>query len=134
MYLVSSTSEELAVKGGRRLFGHTTSVAGVRVSNRGKAVSVSSKGRHIRVWDLEGVLSTGPSAKWALKYDTGILLNPEGRPREMCLPLGIGCGSLVQRDDVDVLGRQDLVGFDDEQVVIREHEAGRQILGSYYFA
>lgn len=58
MYLVVSTANALTIKTGRRLWGHTSSVSGVQVSERGKAVSVSSRGGEIRIWELEDMIST----------------------------------------------------------------------------
>ena len=55
-YQVSSTAEGLSIGSGRRLWGHTSSVSGAQVSDRGKAVSVSCKGNDIRIWELEDAL------------------------------------------------------------------------------
>ncbi|OJD20000.1 hypothetical protein AJ78_00015 [Emergomyces pasteurianus Ep9510] len=62
MYLVVSTANSLTIKTGRRLWGHTSSVSGVQVSERGKAVSVSSRGGEIRIWELEDMISPSLSS------------------------------------------------------------------------
>ncbi|OJD25763.1 hypothetical protein ACJ73_02871 [Blastomyces percursus] len=62
MYLVVSTTNTLTIKTGRRLWGHTSSVSGVQVSERGRAVSVSSHGGEIRIWELEDMISSSLSA------------------------------------------------------------------------
>ncbi|KAG5292709.1 F-box domain-containing protein [Histoplasma ohiense] len=62
MYLVVSTANALTIKTGRRLWGHTSSVSSVQVSERGKAVSVSSHGGEIRIWDLEDMISLSSSS------------------------------------------------------------------------
>lgn len=55
VYLVTSTSNKLSLSDGSRLWGHTSGVSGVAMNTRGKAVTTSTKGGEIRVWDLEGL-------------------------------------------------------------------------------
>ncbi|KAI9834504.1 MAG: hypothetical protein M1826_002658 [Phylliscum demangeonii] len=60
LYLVTSAADRLEISAGSRLWGHTSSVVGAYVDRRGRAVSVSGRGRELRVWELEGgVLSAG---------------------------------------------------------------------------
>ena len=54
LYTVRSTDAKLRVGYGTRLWGHTSAVSAVHVNSRGKAVSVTSRGDDVRVWDLEG--------------------------------------------------------------------------------
>lgn len=54
IHMVTSTANELKIGSEHRLWGHTTAVQGAHVSNRGKAVSVSTFGDDLRVWNLEG--------------------------------------------------------------------------------
>lgn len=61
LYLCTSTATHLGLSPGRRLWGHTSSVAAAEITARGKAVSVSSRGDELRVWDLEGGLSSNVS-------------------------------------------------------------------------
>ncbi|RFU24113.1 hypothetical protein B7463_g12227, partial [Scytalidium lignicola] len=58
LYLCTSTATHLGISTGGRLWGHTSSVAAAEITPRGKAVSVSSRGDELRVWDLEGGLAT----------------------------------------------------------------------------
>ena len=58
LYLVTSTSSSLSISPGSRLWGHTSSVSGAHVGGRGKAVSVSSHGDELRVWELEGGMAS----------------------------------------------------------------------------
>ncbi|KKY28841.1 putative f-box domain-containing protein [Phaeomoniella chlamydospora] len=62
VYQVSSTADFLTIASGRRLWGHTSGVSGAEVSDRGKAVSVSSKGNDIRIWELEEGLGKSSSS------------------------------------------------------------------------
>ena len=54
LYVVTSTKDVLTISPGTVLWGHTSSISGAHVGDRGKAVSVSSKGNELRVWELEG--------------------------------------------------------------------------------
>ncbi|KLJ10119.1 hypothetical protein EMPG_14473 [Blastomyces silverae] len=83
MYLVVSTAKALTIKTGRRLWGHTSSVSGVQVSERGRAVSVSSRGGEIRIWELEDMISSSlsspssfPSARM-LRKDSSVQISAE---------------------------------------------------------
>ncbi|TKX19498.1 F-box domain-containing protein 10 [Elsinoe australis] len=53
LYLVTSTDSTLTISQGKRLWGHTSSVSGTSIGQRGRAVSVSKRGDEVRVWDLE---------------------------------------------------------------------------------
>ncbi|KAF3483573.1 WD domain-containing protein [Arthroderma uncinatum] len=144
MYLVVSTVDKLAIKTGRRLWGHTSAVSGVQVSPRGKAVSVSTKGDEIRIWELEDVISSRPASKGALLGDRSVQLSPEPR-RTRPSPFSV-ISRAVERQVAAMEGRRGIssevslscikgaVEFDDEQVVVlREQQVGTQLLGCYDF-
>ncbi|EEQ90558.1 F-box domain-containing protein [Blastomyces dermatitidis ER-3] len=81
MYLVVSTADALMIKTGRRLWGHTSSVSGVQVSERGRAVSVSSRGGEIRIWELEDMISSSfPSARM-VRRDSSVQISAENENR-----------------------------------------------------
>ncbi|KAL1985568.1 hypothetical protein VTN96DRAFT_7788 [Rasamsonia emersonii] len=144
MYLVVSTSDKLAIKGARRLWGHTSSVSGVQVSDRGKAVSVSSRGNEIRIWELETVISCPTASRRALKSESSVQISPENKsPRD---PSGFRTISEAinwgrQKFKTEPEGTPDeptrtggWVGFDEEQVVVlRERGHGTQLLECYDF-
>lgn len=73
MYLVVSSKDKLIFRSARRLWGHTSSVSRVQVSERGKAVSVSSRGDDIRVWELETLIG---STSHRLREENGIRIHP----------------------------------------------------------
>ncbi|KAL5332320.1 hypothetical protein BJX70DRAFT_139303 [Aspergillus crustosus] len=144
VYLIVSTTTNLFIKGGQRLWGHTSSVSAVQVSDRGKAVSVSSRGGEIRIWELETLVSSFGSQKM-LRGDKSIKVNSGNRqhaldykgPRSL---LGISRHNLnyttappASRSHKMVQTR-DCVGFDDERLLLlREKEVGIQFLEFYDF-
>jgi WD40 repeat protein len=133
MYLVVSTSENLFVQGGRRLWGHTSSVSAVQVTNRGKAVSVSSRGDEIRIWELETAISSLGTRK-AFKEDNGIQLNA-GHTSELEQPRTLSQN--LNRADMEtnqILSRmQGCIGFDEERVLLLRENGGTQLLECYDF-
>ncbi|KAG5203891.1 F-box domain protein [Trichophyton interdigitale] len=144
MYLVVSTVGNLSIKTGRRLWGHTSVVSGVQVSSRGKAVSVSTKGDEIRIWELEEMISSRPASKAALVGDRSVQLSPEPR-RSRTNPFSV-LSRAVKRQVAAMEGVKGIssevtlscikgpVEFDDEQVVVlREQSLGTQLLGCYDF-
>ncbi|PGG98529.1 hypothetical protein AJ79_08843 [Helicocarpus griseus UAMH5409] len=153
MYLVVSTSSSLTIKTGRRLWGHTSSVSGVQVSDRGKAVSVSSRGGEIRIWELEDMISSnGSSTRTMLQRDASVQISPgnadstERRLQQPTPVVELELGAFEKRGEGLGLTLEDVsreltlarmrgwVGFDDEQVVVlRERGLGTQLLGCYDF-
>lgn len=131
IYLVTSHADKLEIAPGRRLWGHTSSVSGVQVSDRGKAVSISTRGSEIRVWELEDLLSS------SFQRRTSVCIRPNAPD------LGIITDAINRRGDGLGLARQELqaewsirrswVGFDEEQVVVLGEQSRRQILSCYDF-
>ncbi|KAJ5506271.1 hypothetical protein N7453_005228 [Penicillium expansum] len=136
MYLVVSTSENVFVQGGRRLWGHTSSVSAVQVTNRGKAVSVSSRGDEIRIWELEMAISSLGSRKFF--EENGVPLNAgnTGNKDEEPEP-GLGTIShSLGRVNVECQECQELtlpIGFDEERVLLLREKTGTQLLECYDF-
>ncbi|KAL7276047.1 hypothetical protein RUND412_000991 [Rhizina undulata] len=113
LYLVKSTVESLSIDSGQRLWGHTSGVSSAQVGVRGKAVSVSTRGSELRVWELEGGLSMRRRVNASVKV--------EPQPRD---DVDEGCP--------DAMGW--LGGFDEEKVVVlKENSDGRQALEVYDF-
>ncbi|KAI9832243.1 MAG: hypothetical protein M1838_005673 [Thelocarpon superellum] len=149
LYLVTSTSSQLVVSSGRRLWGHTSSVSGAHVGGRGKAVSVSSRGDELRVWELEGGIRTAASRRRWPAGEMSVQVRVERReatgasrasrakssaadglevvsPQGLAAALGKGLG--------EVRVTRGWVGFDEEKVVVlREKARGRQALFVYDF-
>jgi WD40 repeat protein len=144
MYLVVSSADDLLIKGTRRLWGHTSSVSTVQVSDRGKAVSVSTRGEEIRIWELETLIGSGNAVQRMLRDENSVQVSPE-RPAVMA-SLELGSTPQVVRwsrqhlwssrfdSPRETATEQDWVGFDDQQVVLLRHqEPGAQLLESYDF-
>ncbi|KAI0448552.1 hypothetical protein F5B21DRAFT_104521 [Xylaria acuta] len=116
LHLCTSSSSSLSISPGIRLWGHTSGISDAEITARGKAVSVSSRGEEIRVWELEGrtngrSIEVRPTAKTA----SGDATIPEHVND--------------QWDD-----RRNWVGFDDEMVIVlKESSEGRESLLVYDF-
>ncbi|KAL2809520.1 hypothetical protein BJX63DRAFT_353132 [Aspergillus granulosus] len=121
VYLVVSNSDYLFVKGGRRLWGHTSSVSAVQVSDRGKAVSVSSQGDEVRIWELESLISSFGTRKVS-QGENSIKVETYRQSRLL--------------DDAPNKQAQarGCIGFDDERLLLlRERAHGAQFLEFYDF-
>ncbi|KAI9752966.1 MAG: hypothetical protein M4579_005398 [Chaenotheca gracillima] len=145
LYLVSSTSAELSISEGSRLWGHTSSVSGVAVGGRGKAVSVSMRGEELRVWELEGGFRSATSKR---KLDAGqvsVQIRPEPKreeagtdseedvpPKSPATPTGTRLA--LQRSIRSLDFAPGWIGFDEERVIVlREEDQGNQNLVVYDF-
>lgn len=141
MYLLVSDSRRLFVRGGQRLWGHTSSVSAVQVTNRGKAVSVSSRGDEIRIWELEPAVRSLGSRR-LLQEENSIQVNPENKDRDESelesashiLRGGMSDSGVDTGASDDVSLMHGCVGFDEERVLLlREKTVGTQLLECYDF-
>ncbi|KAI9842141.1 MAG: hypothetical protein M1837_007428 [Sclerophora amabilis] len=141
LYLVSSTSAELSISQGTRLWGHTSSVSGVSVGGRGKAVSVSLRGEELRVWELEGGFASATSKRRLDAGDISVQVRPEKKSesddgqhsKDRSTP-ETGIGLTLERSIKELNFSPGWIGFDDEQVIVlREEDQGRQTLAVYDF-
>ena len=142
LYLVQSNDSDLVIADGSRLWGHTSSVSGAHVGDRGKAVSVSAHGGEIRVWELEGGVRSTSSKKRAAAGQTSIQVRPEPKkPEQHSSALEISVdGPRRQRSHSgpatdEISTTKGWVGFDEEKVVVlREKSQGTQALVVYDFS
>lgn len=144
LYMVSSTETELNIGAGNRLWGHTSSVTGAHVGDRGKAVSVSSHGGEIRIWELEGGITSKSSKRRIAAYQTSVQVRPERTTDHRDDPEHTdsdGTEHIVSfrsrlADVASQVGRmKGWVGFDEEKVVVlSEEEEGPQALVVYNFS
>ncbi|KEQ76724.1 hypothetical protein M436DRAFT_38294 [Aureobasidium namibiae CBS 147.97] len=127
LYLVSSTTDALKISPGNRLWGHTSSVSGAHVGGRGKAVSVSTRGDELRVWELEGGFASASARRRLAAGELSVQLRPE-KP-----------SSPVEKEELstgidETSMTRGFVGFDDDKVVVlRERHCGNQALVVYDF-
>jgi hypothetical protein len=143
LYLVSSTADALKISPGNRLWGHTSSVSGAHVGGRGKAVSVSTRGDELRVWELEGGFASASARRRLAAGELSVQLRPEktSSPIQEAntsvskarMSTGLGV-ALEDRGMDETSMTRGFVGFDDDKVVVlRERHAGNQTLVVYDF-
>ncbi|KAI1472605.1 uncharacterized protein F4812DRAFT_18893 [Daldinia caldariorum] len=121
LYLCTSNATSLSISPGIRLWGHTSGISDAEITARGKAVSVSSRGEEIRVWELEGrvhgkSIEVRPTPKL-------ITNNQDGTDDHVNTNT-----TTVQWDE-----RRNWVGFDDEMVIVLKESKGRESLMVYDF-
>ncbi|KAF2084728.1 hypothetical protein K490DRAFT_48572 [Saccharata proteae CBS 121410] len=144
LYLVTSTASALSISPGSRLWGHTSSVSGAHVGVRGKAVSVSSRGDELRVWELEGGSSTSAFRRRQAMGDVSIRITPEKKPApdpqdldaisDAISQRGSGLGLALEHKLDELAITRGCVGFDEENVIVlRERSQGTQALVVYDF-
>ncbi|EGS22641.1 uncharacterized protein CTHT_0011130 [Thermochaetoides thermophila DSM 1495] len=125
LHLCTSTATSLTLSDGIRLWGHTSGISDAEITARGKAVSVSTRGEEMRVWELEGRSLSGSKSvevrPWQDSSDNG---------RRALAGEGLNAGDPARDWDE----RRNWVGFDDEMVIVlKERKGGRQSLMVYDF-
>ncbi len=144
LYMVTSTSSALSISAGSRLWGHTSSVSGAHVGSRGKAVSVSTRGDELRIWELEGGISSSTSRRRAALGEVSIRVQPEKRSplethnaepnSEELSTTDNRVGLTFKANEEESTLTKGFVGFDEEKVVIlKEKGLGTQALVIYDF-
>ena len=124
LHQCTSNASSLSLSPGIRLWGHTSGISDAEITARGRAVSVSTKGEEMRVWELEGRSSTAQSRSVEIRPDVPVAVAaPEPTSdSEAGLP------------SVEWEERRNWVGFDDEMVIVlKESEAGGNSLMVYDF-
>ncbi|KAG8526335.1 uncharacterized protein KY384_000328 [Bacidia gigantensis] len=122
LYLVSSTATKLSISSGMTLWGHTSSISSAHVGARGKAVSVSTRGNDLRVWELEGRGSCNmrtrlPDTKGGIRVQSEVNDSLQPEPADSRYETSKGW-----------------IAFDDEKVVLlREKSHGAQAVVTYDF-
>lgn len=143
LYMVTSNAHNLMIGSGDRLWGHTSSVSGAYVDDRGKAVSVSTYGNELRIWELEGGVSSNGSKRRIATGAASVQIRPEeiilgnealhqAYPEEIghSTRSGLACGMSIEEAPTT----NGWVAFDEEKVVVlRETAQGAQALVVYDF-
>lgn len=131
LYMVTSTSSELDISPGTILWGHTSSISSAHVGDRGKAVSISTRGNELRVWELEGRGSSNPAAPLRHCYfgeQSSVRVHldvnkPDKEQKEVRHPIST----------VNEIAKG-WIAFDEEKVVLlREKMQGQQAVVVYDF-
>ena len=143
LYMVHSTAAELSVSAGNRLWGHTSAVSGAYVGSRGRAVSVSSRGDELRIWELEGGMRAAEARRKAAGGDLSVQVRPEQKPGHCPDPdetANSGISALepaswtLRARTPEPAPSSRWIGFDDERVVLlRQQGLGRGALVIYDF-
>lgn len=133
LHLCTSNASTLSVSPGIRLWGHTSGISDAEITARGKAVSVSSRGDEMRVWELEGRPSAAFSSRSVEirpRAASGGDVDGEGTTPPPFPP----SRSQPQGEGSDWDERRNWVGFDDEMVIVlKESKQGRESLLVYDF-
>lgn len=159
LYLCTSTASTLSITSGTKLWGHTSSVSSAEITPRGKAVSVSTRGNELRVWELEGGLggssasssgfNAGLRKRGRLGVEKSVVVRPTGnkddREKERNRDRDSAEWHVQRKESLDMRigdhedemeGCRRWVGFDDEVVIVLKEGgggAGRQALMVYDF-
>lgn len=147
LHLATATAASLSISPGVRLWGHTSGISDAEITPRGKAVSVSTRGDEIRLWELEGRVggrsvevrprlaeedgsanantnNSNNNNNNSSSHNSGNSGNDNSSTPTTPQKPGLGF------DD----GRRNWVGFDDEVVlVLKEASDGRDSLVLYDF-
>ena len=140
LYMVTSNAEELSVSAENRLWGHTSSVSGAHVGDRGKAVSVSKLGNELRVWELERGISSSTSRRRAAAGEVSVQVRPKKRRSFSSQPdieksLTAATITLPEKGSEEVHVAKGWVAFDEEKVVLlQEKMQGAQAVVVYDFS
>ncbi|KAI0019875.1 hypothetical protein F4780DRAFT_744461 [Xylariomycetidae sp. FL0641] len=122
-HLCSSTASSLRISPGIRLMGHSSGISDAEVTAHGKAVSVSTRGDHVHIWDLEP--SKQVTGGWAID------VRPNSKP---ALGIDIDDEDTWDEEPEPWGGRRNWVGFDDEMVIVlKESKEGKESLMVYDF-
>ena len=139
LYMVTSNVEALSVSTGNRLWGHTSSVSGAHVGDRGKAVSVSKLGNELRVWELERGISSSTARRRAATGEVSVQVRSKRRSfsnqPDTGKPLTAATITVPEKGSEEVHVAQGWVAFDEEKVVLlREKMQGAQDVVVYDFS
>ena len=135
LYMVTSNAQELSIAPGTLLCGHTSSILGTHIGDRGKAVSVGGHGNDLRVWDLEGGMYSTNSRHRKAWGEAGVPIRPERDAGNELLPYPEMLKSVTNQSHEEPMAGSSWLSFDDESVVmLAENKQGAQALVVYDFA
>ncbi|KAI4105140.1 MAG: hypothetical protein L6R37_002859 [Teloschistes peruensis] len=141
LYMVTSNTEQLIIGPGNLLCGHTASVSGAHIGDRGKAVSVSMDGHDLRVWELEGGIASGTGRRRVPWGEASVSVRSEASCEQECrVPQKGSRGndymtSMEHRHTQEAVASNGWLSFDEEHVImLGEKRQGQQALVVYNFA
>ncbi|KAK3290328.1 uncharacterized protein B0H64DRAFT_452977 [Chaetomium fimeti] len=128
LHMCTSNASSLSISDGIRLWGHTSGISDAEITARGKAVSVSTRGEEMRVWELEG-RSAGIGSR-SVEIRPWQSLGGGGAPNALAADDNLHLGDPARDWDE----RRNWVGFDDEMVIVlKEGKGTRESLLVYDF-
>ncbi|KAH6855377.1 hypothetical protein B0I37DRAFT_305051 [Chaetomium sp. MPI-CAGE-AT-0009] len=128
LHMCTSNASSLSISEGIRLWGHTSGISDAEITARGKAVSVSTRGEEMRVWELEG-RSAGVGSR-SVEIRPWQSLGGGGAPNTLATDDSLHLGDPARDWDE----RRNWVGFDDEMVIVlKEGKGARESLLVYDF-
>lgn len=128
LHMCTSNASSLSISDGIRLWGHTSGISDAEITARGKAVSVSTRGEEMRVWELEG-RSAGVGSR-SVEIRPWQSLGSSGPSESLADDDGLQHGDPAHDWDE----RRNWVGFDDEMVIVlKERKGARESLMVYDF-
>jgi hypothetical protein len=140
LYLIRSTSSVLSISSGNRLWGHTSSISGAHIGMRGKAVSVSRLGDELRVWDLEGGITSLTNQRRSRNGDMSVRIQASKCSDDVddteddTLQHTTGLRFALTQSFDDSTVSRGWAGFDEQNIIVlREKHQGCQSLAVYDF-
>ncbi|PBP25229.1 F-box domain containing protein [Diplocarpon rosae] len=142
LYLCTSTASTLTITPGTKLWGHTSSVSSAEITPRGKAVSVSTRGNELRVWELEGGLGSSLSGcnaslrRAKMGVDRSVRVRTSSSTDEATIRDWETVRDLaIEAYEEEVEVSKQWVGFDEELVIVLKESGslGRKALTVYDF-
>jgi hypothetical protein len=140
LYLIRSTSSVLSISSGNRLWGHTSSISGAHIGMRGKAVSVSRLGDELRVWDLEGGITSLTNQRRSRNGDMSVRIQASKCSHDVddteddTLQHTTGLRFALTQSFDDSTVSRGWAGFDEQNIIVlREKHQGCQSLAVYDF-
>jgi hypothetical protein len=106
---------------------------------RGKAVSVSRRGDELRVWDLEGGMTSAANRRRSRNGELSVRVQPSKAGDDDTLdddagPQQVGLRVALEQGFDDTSVSRGWVGFDEQNVIVlREKSEGSQALVVYDF-
>ncbi|KAH6884077.1 hypothetical protein B0T10DRAFT_133405 [Thelonectria olida] len=133
LHLCTSTASSLSLSPGIRLWGHTSGISDAEITPRGKAVSISTRGDEMRVWELEGRVG-GSSIEVRPRQPADDADYEDGDIAEGGNDNSSSKAQTPQLHVPEWEDRRNWVGFDDEMVIVlKEARDGRESLMVYDF-
>ncbi|KAK3372191.1 hypothetical protein B0H63DRAFT_289863 [Podospora didyma] len=126
LHMCTSNASSLSISPGIRLWGHTSGISDAEITARGKAVSVSSRGEEMRVWELEGRSNGMASRSVEIRPGSPVSSNESRTSADVSVVQRFALNDTTTAAPYDWDERRNWVGFDDEMVIVLKESRGDQ--------